>query len=54
MYRICQNCFRASADCNEILFEIEAPTEDEPASEGEAPGGEEDDGYKYNDPEEGE
>ena len=41
-------------DCNEILFEIEAPTEDEPASEGEAPGGEEDDGYKYNDPEEGE
>ena len=37
-------------DCNEVLFEIEAPPEDEP----EAPGGEEDDGYKYNDPEEGE
>lgn len=35
-------------DCNEVLFDIDAPTEDEPHDEGEG------DGYQYNDPEEGE
>lgn len=41
-------------DCNEVLFEIEAPKEDDPPAEGESHDEGEGDGYQYNDPEEGE
>lgn len=41
-------------DCNEVLFDIDAQTEDEPSADGESHDEGEGDGYQYNDPEEGE